>query len=136
MTKAEIQQVKLRFGIIGNTEALTRAIDVAIQVAPTDLSVLITGESGVGKESFPQIIHQYSRESMDSILLSTVVLFLKEPSIRNCSVMKKGLLREPLVSERAILVKPTAELFFWMKSENCLCPRRHVCFVYSRVGSL
>ena len=49
MTKAEIQQVKLRFGIIGNTEALTRAIDVAIQVAPTDLSVLITGESGVGK---------------------------------------------------------------------------------------
>ena len=61
MTKAEIQQVKLRFGIIGNNEALMRAIDVAIQVAPTDLSVLITGESGVGKESFPQIIHQYSR---------------------------------------------------------------------------
>lgn len=61
MTKTEIQQVKLRFGIIGNTEALTRAIDIATQVAPTDLSVLITGESGVGKESFPQIIHQYSR---------------------------------------------------------------------------
>lgn len=61
MTKAEIQQVKLRFGIIGNDETLMRAIDIAIQVAPTDLSVLITGESGVGKESFPQIIHQYSR---------------------------------------------------------------------------
>ena len=61
MIKSEIQQVKLRFGIIGNTEALNRAIDIAIQVAPTDLSVLITGESGVGKESFPQIIHQYSR---------------------------------------------------------------------------
>ena len=61
MTKAEIQQVKQRIGIIGNTETLSRAIDVAIQVAPTDLSVLITGESGVGKESFPQIIHQYSR---------------------------------------------------------------------------
>ena len=61
MTKAEIQQVKLRFGIIGNNAGLARAIDVAIQVAPTDLSVLITGESGVGKESFPQIIHQYSR---------------------------------------------------------------------------
>lgn len=61
MTRAEIQQVKLRFGIIGNNESLSRAIDVAIQVAPTDLSVLITGESGVGKESFPQIIHQYSR---------------------------------------------------------------------------
>lgn len=61
MTKTEIQQVKLRFGIIGNDEVLARAIDIAIQVAPTDLSVLITGESGVGKESFPQIIHQYSR---------------------------------------------------------------------------
>ncbi len=61
MTKQEIQQVKLRFGIIGNDENLLHAIDIAMQVAPTDLSVLITGESGVGKESFPQIIHQYSR---------------------------------------------------------------------------
>ncbi len=61
MTRAEIQQVKQRFGIIGNNEALSRDIDIAIQVAPTDLSVLITGESGVGKESFPQIIHQYSK---------------------------------------------------------------------------
>lgn len=61
MVRSEIQNVKLRFGIIGNAEGLNRAIDVAIQVAPTDLSVLITGESGVGKESFPQIIHQFSR---------------------------------------------------------------------------
>ena len=61
MNKTEIQSVKLRFGIIGNTEGLNRAIDIAIQVAPTDLSVLVTGESGVGKESFPQIIHQFSR---------------------------------------------------------------------------
>ncbi|MGX8682870.1 MAG: sigma-54 interaction domain-containing protein [Bacteroidales bacterium] len=61
MTRAEIQQVKLRFGIIGNDENLLHAINVAIQVAPTDVSVLITGESGVGKESFPQIIHQFSR---------------------------------------------------------------------------
>jgi len=56
----DIQQVKQRFSIIGNAPELNRAIDVAVQVAPTDLSVLITGESGVGKESFPQIIHQYS----------------------------------------------------------------------------
>lgn len=61
MTHADIQQVKLRFGIIGNDEELNRAIDIAIQVAPTDLSVLITGESGVGKENFPKIIHQFSR---------------------------------------------------------------------------
>lgn len=61
MAKQNIQQVKQRFGIIGSSAELDRAIDVALQVAPTDLSVLITGESGVGKENFPQIIHQYSR---------------------------------------------------------------------------
>ena len=61
MARADLQQVKLRFGIVGNNEGLLRAIDVAMQVAPVDLSVLITGESGVGKESFPQIIHQNSR---------------------------------------------------------------------------
>ena len=59
--RPEIQQIKLRFGIVGNAEGLNRAIDIAMQVAPTDLSVLITGESGVGKETFPQIIHQFSR---------------------------------------------------------------------------
>jgi transcriptional regulator with PAS, ATPase and Fis domain len=56
----DLQRVKQRFEIIGNSPALNRAIEVAIQVAPTDLSVLITGESGSGKERFPQIIHQYS----------------------------------------------------------------------------
>jgi transcriptional regulator with PAS, ATPase and Fis domain len=56
----DILSVKQRFGIIGNSPLLDRAIDIARQVAPTDLSVLITGESGVGKEIFPQIIHHLS----------------------------------------------------------------------------
>ncbi len=56
----EIQTIKQRFGIIGMSVALDRAINIAMQVAPTDLSVLITGESGVGKESFPKIIHHLS----------------------------------------------------------------------------
>jgi transcriptional regulator with PAS, ATPase and Fis domain len=56
----DIQEIKQRFGIIGNATGLNRAIEVAVQVAPTDLSVLISGESGVGKEAFPQIIHNYS----------------------------------------------------------------------------
>jgi transcriptional regulator with PAS, ATPase and Fis domain len=60
MEKPEILKIKQRFGIIGNSEALSHAIDIAVQVAPTDLSVLITGESGVGKEVMPQIIHQFS----------------------------------------------------------------------------
>jgi transcriptional regulator with PAS, ATPase and Fis domain len=56
----DIQDLKQRFEIIGNSPGLNRAIEVAVQVAPTDLSVLITGESGTGKEVFPQIIHQFS----------------------------------------------------------------------------
>jgi len=56
----DIQNIKNRFGIIGNSPLLGRAIDIAMQVAPTDLSVLITGESGTGKEVFPQIIHHLS----------------------------------------------------------------------------
>lgn len=56
----DIQSVKQRFDIVGNAAGLNRALDIACQVAPTDLSVLITGESGTGKESFPKIIHAYS----------------------------------------------------------------------------
>lgn len=55
-----VQQVKQRFGIIGNAPLLNRSLEVAIQVAPTDISVLVTGESGVGKEIIPQVIHQLS----------------------------------------------------------------------------
>ncbi|MBO7233915.1 MAG: sigma-54-dependent Fis family transcriptional regulator [Paludibacteraceae bacterium] len=60
MNELGLQTVKQKFGIIGTSPALHRALDVAVQVAPTDLSVLITGESGVGKEVFPQVIHAYS----------------------------------------------------------------------------
>ncbi|MBO7260213.1 MAG: sigma-54-dependent Fis family transcriptional regulator [Bacteroidaceae bacterium] len=60
MNVEEVQRMKQRFRIIGNAPELNRAIDVAIQVAPTDLSVLITGESGAGKDIFPRIIHENS----------------------------------------------------------------------------
>lgn len=56
----ELQQLKQRFGIIGNAPLLNRALEVAMQVAPTDISVLVTGESGTGKEIIPQVIHQLS----------------------------------------------------------------------------
>jgi transcriptional regulator with PAS, ATPase and Fis domain len=56
----DVQQVKQRFGILGNSAALNRALSVAVQVAPTDISVLITGESGTGKEAIPKVIHQLS----------------------------------------------------------------------------
>ena len=60
METQELQRLKNRFDIIGNDAALNRALDMAIGVAPTDLTVLVTGESGVGKDVIPKIIHQNS----------------------------------------------------------------------------
>lgn len=60
MNATELQRIKQRYNIVGNNEQLNHALDVALQVAPTDLSVLIVGESGVGKEIFPRVIHDNS----------------------------------------------------------------------------
>lgn len=60
MNTSELQKVKQRYGIVGNSDGLNRALDVALQVAPTDLSVLIVGESGAGKEIVPRVIHDHS----------------------------------------------------------------------------
>ena len=61
MTNPELQTLKNKFDIIGNDPVLNRALEIAVAVAPTDLTVLISGESGVGKENIPKIIHQFSR---------------------------------------------------------------------------
>lgn len=60
MNTTELQKIKQRYNIVGNSDGLNRALDVALQVAPTDLSVLIIGESGVGKEIIPRVIHDNS----------------------------------------------------------------------------
>ncbi len=64
----KLQEIKARFGIIGNAEGLNRAIERAYRVAPTDYSLLVIGESGVGKEFFPQIIHHYSNRKHNKYL--------------------------------------------------------------------
>ena len=60
MNTSELQKTKQRYNIVGNSDGLNHALDVALQVAPTDLSVLIIGESGVGKEIIPRVIHDNS----------------------------------------------------------------------------
>ena len=60
MDNSAVLRVKQRYGIVGNCEALNRAIEIALKIAPVDLSVLVVGENGVGKESFPRIIHDHS----------------------------------------------------------------------------
>lgn len=61
MTNQELQSLKNKFDIIGNDPELNRALEIAVAVAPTDITVLVSGESGVGKENIPRIIHQHSR---------------------------------------------------------------------------
>ena len=82
----DIQEIKQRFGIIGNAPELNRALEVAIQVAPTDLSVLISGESGVGKESFPQIIHNFSHRKHAKFIAI------------NCGAIPEGTIDSELIS--------------------------------------
>jgi len=60
MDETQLQRIKQRYGVVGNSEGLNRALDIALKIAPVDLSVLITGENGVGKEVIPKIIHDHS----------------------------------------------------------------------------
>ena len=77
----EIQSIKNRFGIIGNSPALNYALQVATQVTNTDLTVLINGESGVGKEVFSQIIHTLSpRKHNPFIAVNLSLIHISEPT--------------------------------------------------------
>ena len=116
----EIQSIKNRFGIIGNSPALNYALQVAVQVANTDLTVLIAGESGVGKEVFSQIIHAFLPENIILLLQSTVAPFRKALSTLNYLVMKKVLLPALSTVAKVILKPLTAALFSWMKLPKCL----------------
>jgi transcriptional regulator with PAS, ATPase and Fis domain len=88
----DLQSIKQRFGIIGGFIGLNRAIDIALQVAPTDLSVLISGESGTGKEVFPQVIHNYSTRKHGQYIAV------------NCGAIPEGTIDSELFGhERALL---------------------------------
>ena len=88
MDEKIIQQVKQRYGIVGNYEGLNRSIDVAIQVAPTELSVLIYGESGVGKEVLPRVISSNACNS-----LRKVGEFRMPTGFSLCCMMRKSPIR-------------------------------------------
>ena len=96
MNNIELQHIKQRYNVVGNCDALNRALDIALQVAPTDLSVLIVGESGVGKEIIPRIIHDNLQLIVDQSQ--------KELLIANFSDTKKVRLQELLAKAMDILV--------------------------------
>ena len=75
MTDTLIQRTKQRYNIVGNCEDLNRALDTALKIAPVDLSVLVIGENGVGKEVFPRIIHDNSkRKSKNYFAINCVAI--------------------------------------------------------------
>ena len=132
----DIRTIKQRFEIIGNDIKLNRAIEKAVQVAPTDFTVLITGESGVGKEIFLRISTVSAPVNMHSTSRLTAGGFRKEPLIPNYSATRKvhsqGRFPTGKVTSRSV----TGERFFWMKWENYLYPRRRNCYAYLRPESL
>ena len=78
MDTSELQKIKQRYNIVGNCDELNHALDVALQVAPTDLSVLIIGESGVAKRSFQELYTTTHHDAERNILPSTAAPFLRE----------------------------------------------------------
>lgn len=113
-----IQAIKQRFGIIGNDVKLNRAIEKAIQVAPTDISVLVTGESGVGKEAIPKIIHSLSHRKHGKFIAVNCGAIPEEQLTLNFSVTKKDHLQEQQ-QHVAVTLKRLMEVpFFLMKLES------------------
>ena len=97
------QDIKQRFGIIGNSNKLDRAINTAIQIAPTDISVLITGESGVGKESMPKIIHYNSQRKHNKYIAVNCGAIPEGTIDSELLVTKKELLQEQVTIDKVIL---------------------------------
>ncbi len=126
----DLQSIKQRFGIIGNYSGLNRAIDIARQVAPTDLSVLITGNSGTGKEVFPQIIHFFSSRKHGQYIAV------------NCGAIPEGTIDSELFghekgsftgaheSRKGYFEVADGEQFFSMKLLNCLFQHRCGCCAF------
>ena len=116
-----LQLVKQRFGIIGNNLGLNRALEKSLSVSNTDISVLVIGESGVGKESIPKIIHQYSHRKHNKYIAV------------NCGAIPEGTIdselfghekvhsREHHKQELDILKLQMVVLFFLMKWVNYQC---------------
>lgn len=110
MNTTELQRIKQRYNIVGNSDDLSHALDVALQVAPTDLSVLIVGESGVGKEIIPRVIHDNSPGAVSDTSPSTAVPSPKVPSTASSLATKKVPTPEPSAKARDISVSPTKAL--------------------------
>jgi transcriptional regulator with PAS, ATPase and Fis domain len=111
----DVQNIKQQFDIIGSSPALDRGIDIAYQVAPTDLSVLITGESGTGKEVFPKIIHKFSARKHGQYIAVNCGAIPEGTIDSELFGHEKALLQALWICERVISKLSMAGQFFWTK---------------------
>lgn len=113
-----VQAIKQRFEIIGNDPKLNRAIEKAIQVAPTDISVMVTGESGVGKENIPRIIHSLSHRKHGKYIAVNCGAIPEGTIDSELFGHEKGALLAQQALVKVILKWLTAEQFSLTKLEN------------------
>lgn len=136
MDVSELQKIKQRYNIVGNSDGLNHALDVALQVAPTDLSVLIIGESGVGKEIIPRVIHDNSPRRREKYFAINCGSIPEGTIDSELLVMRRVPSQVPSARVRVISVSPTRVPSSWMKWVSCLFRLRLDCFVCWRQANI
>ena len=132
----DITTVKQRFGIIGTSELLDRALEVAVRVAPTDLTVLVTGESGVGKEFFPQVIHAYSARKHNKYIAVNCAAIPEGTIDSELFGHEKGSFTGALEARKGYFEEATGGRSSSTKSPSCRTrPRRACCACCRRASS-
>ena len=126
----DIQSIKNRFGIIGNAPALKYALQVAVQVANTDLTVLIFGESGVGKEAFSMIIHSLSARKHNPFIAVNCGAIPEGTIDSELFGHEKGSFTGAVDAVKDILKQLTEVLFFLMKLEKCHWVHKQDCCAF------
>ena len=132
MDTSELQRLKQRYNIVGNCDALNRALDVAKQVASTDLSVLIVGESGVGKEIIPRLIHDNSPRKHEKYFAINCGSIPEGTIDSELFGHEKGSFTVQSARAKAISVRQTKALSSSTRSASCQWQHKHACCVCSK----
>ena len=136
MNTTELQRIKQRYNIVGNCDGLNRALDVALQVAPTDLSVLIIGESGVGKEIIPRIIHDNSPRKREKYFAINCGSIPEGTIDSELFGHEKGSFTGAIGESEGYFGIATREQSSLMRLENYPWQRKRDCFVYWKQANI
>ena len=127
MDNAQLLAIKQRYGIVGNHEGLNRALEIALKIAPVDLSVLIMGENGVGKEIFPRVIHDHSLRKKKKYFAVNCGAIPEGTIDSELFGHEKGAFTGAIDRREGYFSVADGEIFFWTKWENSPCRRRPGC---------